>query len=335
MRYHPMQRQPMQPHRPPPTVQGDLLCVACGYNLRMQPLAGRCPECGAPIRHTLEFPHLARSAPRWLVSLVDSVTVLLVSLLLSLVCVFFDRGRDEILPMVIATSAWGTAWFAVWLLTRPEPGAWDFDAVAWAWTLRIATTAGYVGLFLAVPVYNFFAPYGLVVVLLLLACFAPATCLYYNHLRRAAGRLPNRRLSVQAGLMQLLLTPVALLACVRLFTGRGVQSMTGLLLHAPLVGLGSVGDAWTFAQIFRGQLGLWDWLPLSTAPSAVLLLCAIAVLVQFRFAFAAAVREAGGRAPRVASGGIPKGAGGTKAPNDALTASAEATGRKSAASSPP
>jgi hypothetical protein len=311
-------------------VDGDLACVVCNYNLRMQPLAGRCPECGAPIRHTLEFPHLARSAPRWLVSLVDSVTVLLVALLLSLVCLFTHNGnRDTAFSICIGTAAWGTAWFAVWLLTRPEPGVRDFDAVAWAWTLRVFTTAGYAGLFLAVPLIESFRPYGMIVVLTLLAAFAPATCLYYNHLRRAAGRLPNARLSFQAGALQLLLTPVALLACIRLFVGHSVQTMTDLLLHAPLVGLGSVGDAWTFQQIFRNRLGVWDWLPLSTAPSLILLLWAVAVLVQFRIAFATAVREAGGRAPRLKASAEPKAPGearaasGTKSAGEASEVSPE------------
>ena len=307
----------------PPVVESDLACVACNYNLRMQPLAGRCPECGTSIRDTLEFPHLARSAPRWLTSLVDSVTVLLVSLLFALACVFLDPRRDTAVSLACATSAWGTAWFAVWLLTRPEPGVRDFDAAAWGWTLRVLTTLGYAGVFLGAPLHNYFEPYGAAVVLLLLACFAPSTCLYYNHLRRAAGRLPSPRLAVQAGALQLLLTPAVLLACVRLFTGRGPQSMTDLLLHAPLVGLGSVGDASTFLQILGGRLGLWDWLPVSTAPAAVLLLFAGAVLVQFRLAFAAAVREAGGRASPA------------KTPGEDFRPGGAASARKSAASSPP
>jgi hypothetical protein len=279
-------------------VETDLSCVACNYNLRMQPLAGRCPECGAPVRHTLEFPHLARSAPRWLVSLVDSVTVLLVSLVLALACLYCNKGRDTLLSLSLGAAAWGTSWFAVWLLTRPEPGARNFDAVAWAWTLRALTTAAFAGIFLAQPIATFFGPYAMIAVGLLVVCLSPATCLYYNHLRRAAARLPSTRLAVQAGAMQLLMTPLVLLPLLRLATGRGPQSGTEFLLRIPLVGLGSVGDAWGFFQIFRARLGLLDWLPLSTAPSAVMVLCAAAVLVQFRIAFAAAVREAGGRAPR-------------------------------------
>jgi hypothetical protein len=263
----------------------------------MQPADGKCPECGVPIRHTLTFPHLARSAPRWLISLVDSVTVLLVAFVLAVLSQFVNSGRDRLATLLPITAAWGTAWFAVWLLTRPEPGVRDFDTIAWAWTLRVLTTVGYLGAFLPLPVADLFRPYGTMVLIILLACLAPATCLYYNHLRRAAGRLPNRRLVLQAAALQVLLPPVTLLPLVRMFSGRGPQSQVEFLMRAPLVGVGSVGDAWTFFQILRGRYGLYDWLPFSTAPSAVLIVWAVAVLVQFRFAFAAAVRAAGGREP--------------------------------------
>ena len=281
---------------PAAVVDADLLCVACGYNLRMQPVDGRCPECGATIRHTITFPHLARSAPRWLVSLLDSVTVLLVAIAIAFIgLLFFNARRDTLLSLSVVTSAWGTAWFAVWLLTRPEPGVRDFDATAWGWTMRVLTTIGYAGVFLALPLYNWFRPYGSLAVLLLIVWLSPATCLYYNHLRRAAERLPNARLSFQATALQLLVLPVLLVPCARLFTGRGPQSTTDMLLHVPLVGVGSVGEAWTFVQIFRGRLGLGGWLPVSTGVSALVMLWALAVLIQFRIAFAAAVREAGGR----------------------------------------
>jgi hypothetical protein len=33
----------------PPPIDVDLPCAACGYNLRGLSVAGRCPECGAPV----------------------------------------------------------------------------------------------------------------------------------------------------------------------------------------------------------------------------------------------------------------------------------------------
>lgn len=277
-------------------IDADVPCIGCGYNLRMQPRAGRCPECGESILRTLTFPHLSRSAPRWLVSLLDSVTVLLVSFGLALLSLFTHNDRDDLWSISVITAAWGTAWFAVWLLTRPEPGVRDFDATAWAWSLRVLVTIAYVAAFIAPPIHFFAGPWGSLVLLLMLACLAPATCLYYNRLRRAAGRLPNKRLAFQAGALQVLLPVATLLPISRMVMGgRGPGSATAFLLHLPLVGVGSVGDAWLFLQIVRGRLGLLDWVPMSTAPSLVAVFLSVVVLVQFRFAFAAAVREAGGR----------------------------------------
>lgn len=37
----------------PPTLVDDLVCVACGYDLRRSPPQGSCPECGEPVARTL------------------------------------------------------------------------------------------------------------------------------------------------------------------------------------------------------------------------------------------------------------------------------------------
>jgi cell division protein FtsW (lipid II flippase) len=34
---------------PPPTVETDLACIHCGYNLRTLSSGGKCPECATPI----------------------------------------------------------------------------------------------------------------------------------------------------------------------------------------------------------------------------------------------------------------------------------------------
>jgi hypothetical protein len=286
----------VQPNPQTSTVDADLPCMQCGYNLRTQPGGGVCPECGVPIRHTISFPHLSRSAPRWVTSLLDSVTVLLVAFAIAVVCRFVFTGpRDTLPPLICIPAAWGTAWFAVWLLTRPEPGVRDFDAAAWGWTMRLMTTVGYVGIFVAVPIAHLAGAYAEVVLFLILVWLAPATCLYYNHLRRAARRLPSARLAWQAAALQLLLPLAMVVATARvLFQGRGPQSAADFMLRVPLVGVGSVGDAWMFFQIARAFV-LLDWVPFATGASAVTMLWAVAVLVQFRIAFAAAVREAGGR----------------------------------------
>ena len=55
-----MQDRDLQGEIPPDAVIGrDLLCAGCGYNLRMLPAGGRCPECGLEIEAPLpdgDFP---------------------------------------------------------------------------------------------------------------------------------------------------------------------------------------------------------------------------------------------------------------------------------------
>ena len=44
------------------TVNEDLFCIGCEYNLRTQPLDAACPECGRSVRETLDF-RAWRAAP--------------------------------------------------------------------------------------------------------------------------------------------------------------------------------------------------------------------------------------------------------------------------------
>lgn len=48
------------------TVADDVPCGSCGYNLRTLPFAGRCPECGAPIRDFMSIRDFRFSSVPWL-----------------------------------------------------------------------------------------------------------------------------------------------------------------------------------------------------------------------------------------------------------------------------
>jgi hypothetical protein len=274
-------------------IDTDLTCVGCGYNLRTRPLDGACPECGRSIQSTLKFPHLARSAPRWLTSLVDSVTVLLVAFGFDVACFWMEGGRDEPLPVVLGTIAWALVWFAVWLLTRPEPGKRKRRRRVSAWVLRVLATAPYVSAFAAPVVLTRFGLRGAVALAVLLLCVLPATFLYYDRLCDAAHRLPSKRLAWQAEALCWLL-PASMLVSMGgvVWLDRWPQSIGQVLTTLPMIGLGGVRDIGTLAQILRARAQLIDPLPLTVAPAAVMTLWAFAVLVQFRLAFAAAARRA-------------------------------------------
>lgn len=48
----------------PTTVEQDLACQVCGYNLRMLQDGGRCPECGVPVQRSLRGATLTYCPPR-------------------------------------------------------------------------------------------------------------------------------------------------------------------------------------------------------------------------------------------------------------------------------
>lgn len=61
----------------------DRNCLGCGYNLRTQSAAGRCPECGRPVADSIRSPRLADLDPLWLQSAADTIGVLGIALGLS------------------------------------------------------------------------------------------------------------------------------------------------------------------------------------------------------------------------------------------------------------
>lgn len=245
------------------------------------------------IRATLQFPHLARSAPRWLTSLVDSVTILLAAFGFAAACVWVDRGRDDLLPVLLGTTAWALAWFAVWLLTRPEPGVRARSGRWHAWAMRACATTPYVTAFATPVLLRQLDLWGPLFAGAMMFCVVPATFLYYDYLCDAAHRLANKRLEWQAAAVSWLLPPAVLVSMSGIVVlGRWPRSAVGVLTMLPMPGVGGVNDIWILGQILRARASLLDPLPLTVAPAAVLTVAAVAVLVQFRFAFAAAVRSA-------------------------------------------
>ena len=55
----------MTPETPAPTLQPDLCCSQCGYNLRGLPDEGACPECGRTLQETITY-YRQLHGPAWL-----------------------------------------------------------------------------------------------------------------------------------------------------------------------------------------------------------------------------------------------------------------------------
>jgi hypothetical protein len=114
----------------------DMPCLTCGYNLRMQPLDGRCPECGTGVGQSAHGDTLALCDPEWVSRLASGMAPLMVYPFVVLLgmCLWWPAIVDPaVAESTSATEAYwvdgGIALFGnlvalvgFWRLTTPEAG---------------------------------------------------------------------------------------------------------------------------------------------------------------------------------------------------------------------
>jgi len=110
------------------SIDQDLTCHACHYNLRMQPRSGKCPECAASIETTIAKRMLVLLNPRWLKSISAGAvclsygipTVLFVILIgnavLKMLSVMLDART---VLMIGVTCIASVSLIGIWLFTTP------------------------------------------------------------------------------------------------------------------------------------------------------------------------------------------------------------------------
>src|SRR5690349_6118053 len=82
------------------TIDWDMPCAACGYNLRSQSSDSRCPECGQSIRRTLHRDALAYADLVWLRKLrLGTQVVFVAQLALFLECVVLVKRSEFLMSM--------------------------------------------------------------------------------------------------------------------------------------------------------------------------------------------------------------------------------------------
>ena len=104
-------------------IEFNLRCAKCGYNLRMQALDGRCPECGTEVAETLRAGNLAYSDPRWLRNISIGCILLVLAPAASIFVLMCPRLPINSPTELLAVVGSGLVPLAVGLhlLTRPEP----------------------------------------------------------------------------------------------------------------------------------------------------------------------------------------------------------------------
>ena len=147
------------PHQAAPpttnvTLALDITCRGCGYNLRGLSPAGRCPECGRPVRDSLAGNALHAADLAWLGRLVSGASLICTGLLFSLltllavgVPVSAVIGNAPLmpillLPLVLAALTASLTLVGAWRLTTREPdhhpGSGAFSR---RWCVRLASLA--------------------------------------------------------------------------------------------------------------------------------------------------------------------------------------------------
>ena len=128
----------------PTDVSQDMPCLGCGYNLRGLRSDGRCPECGKPVRHTLDgdllnlgprayLRKLRRGALLLLIGFVASglnggVAVLYSGVSLAVILSgplpygVFDLGELHKIMRAVSPAQTAVLLLGAWLVTASEPG---------------------------------------------------------------------------------------------------------------------------------------------------------------------------------------------------------------------
>jgi hypothetical protein len=130
-----------EPNSPPPiapavvdsagVVVADLPCRQCAYNLKAQPVTGRCPECGAPVGVAVHGELLRYGEPAWLRGLSKGATLAFVGVFAAIfasVAGGFVASFTTPLIAPVAAFAGGLVYvWGAWLLTAPDPSGLGED----------------------------------------------------------------------------------------------------------------------------------------------------------------------------------------------------------------
>jgi hypothetical protein len=111
------------------TVDRDVPCRRCGYNLRGLSVSGRCPECGAAVSVSVQGDWLCYSEPGFLRTLRRGISYILWSMLFSVavgvlgIVLEFAAGPAPAIYIAFASLLADLLGIAgAWMLTAPDPG---------------------------------------------------------------------------------------------------------------------------------------------------------------------------------------------------------------------
>ena len=136
---------------PQPPIAEDMLCVACGYNLRGLLPDGRCPECGSPVNRSVHGNLLQYADAEWLRTALLGVRLMLWGILLMILVHIASSigtgfGFPELyfIPPILVLACLDL--LAAFLITVQEPRISSTeDMVTWRRVIRICALASFLG----------------------------------------------------------------------------------------------------------------------------------------------------------------------------------------------
>ncbi|MCH8968568.1 MAG: hypothetical protein IIA66_05565 [Planctomycetes bacterium] len=84
-----------------PTIEHDLSCMSCGYNLRALPPAGLCPECGTDIARSTQGDLLKFADRKWVGSVYRGTCLLTIADVILVVCIL----AAIVFPFILVTAS--------------------------------------------------------------------------------------------------------------------------------------------------------------------------------------------------------------------------------------
>jgi len=138
------------------TIDTDVVCRRCGYNLRGLRPSGRCPECGTPIGLSVSGDLLRFADPSWVETLALGIRYILwglaASFFFSIAGGIVTRFVNPLFGQLLHTAGSLLAFYGAYLLTEPDPSGIGEDRyVSARRIIRIALLLGVLSTLLLLP----------------------------------------------------------------------------------------------------------------------------------------------------------------------------------------
>lgn len=131
-----MNEAPTSAAPPPMIVDAPRHCIRCGYSVKGLPLDGHCPECNTPVELSIREPMIASSAPEYLVTLRQGISLILYSIALAIFMTVLKFVRITWIPPntwqlgVSASTFFVSVLGAIgyWRFTSPDPSVAQLES---------------------------------------------------------------------------------------------------------------------------------------------------------------------------------------------------------------